>query len=470
MHKDIIIIGAGFSGTLLAAHLVRQNLGGRSIHLVADDTCAPGRGVAYATPMGEHLLNVRAQQMSAWAEDPEHFVRWLAKEIPARRGEDAVLLAEQRDDMFAPRRLYGQYLEDILSEALRTSRAEQNVALTVHAERAQKIERATGGLTVTLSSGRTFCGTVILCTGHLTPRWPRALAACAAKEKTETRLIQNPWDWSRLGVLHEAKSVGIVGTGLSMIDTVLTLAKRNYQGPIFAFSRHGYLPMRHRLHLSRRDLQPRERPTTARALVRAISEELELADKAGDDWRQVIDALRPVTQGLWRALSDAEQGRVWRHAKSLWDAHRHRIAPEVADTVDGMRTRGQLTIFGGSLRRAEMCAEGIRVNLSPRRGGAEAEHLFDRLVNCTGGALTWDRADDPFYRSLFAQGLAKPGPRGLGPQANEQGALLDAAGAVQSDLLVMGPALAAHNFESVAVPELRIQAAHLARFLSASSA
>ena len=46
-----------------------------SVTLIESASVA-GRGVAYATSCSWHLLNVPAANMSAFPEDPEHFVRW----------------------------------------------------------------------------------------------------------------------------------------------------------------------------------------------------------------------------------------------------------------------------------------------------------------------------------------------------------------------------------------------------------
>ena len=99
---DIAIIGAGFSGTMLAAQLARA--GGPRIALI-ERRDEPARGTAYATDHANHLLNVRAARMSAWPDDPGHFARWLVA-----RG-----LGGPHD--FAPRRSYGVYLEEQLAAA-----------------------------------------------------------------------------------------------------------------------------------------------------------------------------------------------------------------------------------------------------------------------------------------------------------------------------------------------------------------
>src|SRR5205085_10150882 len=96
----VAIIGGGFSGTIMAAQLARR---GRSSVLI-DGSGTVGKGVAYSTTEPAHLLNVRAEGMSAWSGEPDHFAERFESEGGDRRG-------------FAQRRLFGRYVGEILEEA-----------------------------------------------------------------------------------------------------------------------------------------------------------------------------------------------------------------------------------------------------------------------------------------------------------------------------------------------------------------
>src|SRR6266567_3529586 len=97
----VAIVGGGFSGTILAAQLARRGIGS----VLIDGSGRMGRGVAYSTTEPAHLLNVRAEGMSAWSRDPGHFASRFESEGGEPRG-------------FAERRLFGRYLGDILNEAV----------------------------------------------------------------------------------------------------------------------------------------------------------------------------------------------------------------------------------------------------------------------------------------------------------------------------------------------------------------
>jgi len=119
--STVAVIGAGASGVLTAAQLLRQAGGGTGPLGVAlvGPTPEPGRGAAYGTTHPTHLLNVRVERMSAFPDDPDHLFRWgEARGLPLRVGD------------FIPRRLYGAYLEDVLHEAAGAARGAALVRLT----------------------------------------------------------------------------------------------------------------------------------------------------------------------------------------------------------------------------------------------------------------------------------------------------------------------------------------------------
>ena len=77
IRRHAIIIGGGASGVLLAYQLLR--LGRRAFRVtLIEQRPDVGRGLAYHTGNPDHLLNVRAANMSAVSEDPDHFWRWLS--------------------------------------------------------------------------------------------------------------------------------------------------------------------------------------------------------------------------------------------------------------------------------------------------------------------------------------------------------------------------------------------------------
>src|SRR5881398_3396293 len=93
----VAIVGGGFSGTILAAQLARRGIDS----VLIEGSGRIGRGVAYSTDEAAHVLNVRASNMSAWPDDPNHFARF----VEGNGGEPTD---------FAERRLFGSYLDGIV--------------------------------------------------------------------------------------------------------------------------------------------------------------------------------------------------------------------------------------------------------------------------------------------------------------------------------------------------------------------
>jgi hypothetical protein len=106
-YVDVAIVGAGFSGSMVAVHLAHTLRGARQIALVEKARRA-GPGIAYSTENSLHLLNVPVGRMGAYPERPRHFYEWL-KEHPALVAR--YHLAPLNEGAFVPRRLYGLYLE-----------------------------------------------------------------------------------------------------------------------------------------------------------------------------------------------------------------------------------------------------------------------------------------------------------------------------------------------------------------------
>ena len=111
--RRIAIVGGGYTGSVLAVNLLREDVGGADIVLIERST-AVGPALAYRTQNPHHLLNVRASNMSAFADDPAHFLRWLR----AQGGAIAEHEGSALNNVFVPRRDYGLYIEDAFREAV----------------------------------------------------------------------------------------------------------------------------------------------------------------------------------------------------------------------------------------------------------------------------------------------------------------------------------------------------------------
>jgi uncharacterized NAD(P)/FAD-binding protein YdhS len=463
MARTIGIVGAGFTGALLALHLLRRCNDRDRIFLI-DKTRRFGAGLAYSTGNPHHLLNVRAGNMSAFSAEPDDFVDWLRR-LPARTR--AMLEDDPPDSTsFVPRGLFGAYMHQSLAAAIRGGRYGDR--LTIIHDEVVGIGRSDEGVVLQLAVGRGLpVETAVLAVGN----FPAAGNAGP--------IFGDPWDRRAVADLDPAAPVLILGTGLTMVDVVISLLDQGHEGPIQAISRRGLLPRRHlgaapdetgRIRLP----QPWifDVPPSARSLVKLTREmrrTIDRAEHAGRGWRSVVDGLRPHTRRLWRELSLVERKRFLRHLRPWWDVHRHRGAPQVMARIAEARARGQLQIVAGKLVSATAEENGVTIEVKPRGGGAVAEYRGARLIDCSGLNGDCTRRDQPLLKQLLETGLIRPDPLRLGLDVSEEGAVIDRDGRAAEDFFAIGPITRGAFWEITAVPDLRIACeAMAARLLPAA--
>jgi uncharacterized NAD(P)/FAD-binding protein YdhS len=423
---------------------------------MVERTLGAGRGLAYSTSSPRHLLNVTAADMSARAGDPHHFVRWLRA---SHGGIDG--------SAFVPRRLYGDYLQSVLQGAIGDAPGQSSFEL-VRGDVIDIEPRPAGQFELRCADGRTIrAGAVVLALGNFAPRPLRAVAASVA---ASGRYVANPWAPGALSAIPNDARVLLLGTGLTAVDTALALDDRGHRGPLYAMSRHGLLPAAHLVDPSALEApgcDTRDTAVSARRLVHTIRVRCRQTVDGGGDWRSVIDGLRPESCQLWAQLPAAEQRRVLRHLGTYWSIHRHRMAPQVAGWLEELRTSGRFQVAPGRLAGCSVGPGGVRVALERPQATPAVPDTVDYVVACTGPAADVTRLGDPLVDSLLARGLARPGSLGIGFAVTSDGALIDRAGRASEALWALGSLRQGTVWETTAVPELRGQAAALARRLGA---
>jgi uncharacterized NAD(P)/FAD-binding protein YdhS len=462
--QDICVVGGGFSGCMVAANLLTRSAGHRvplRVHLI-ERRPDMGQGAAYATRDPVHLLNVPARNMSAWADRPDDFLEWARARKPEARPSD-----------FLPRRLYAEYLLDTLArvEASAQGRCELH---RVHDEAIRATQRPDGSWEVHLASGRTIpCEAIVLATGHRAPGDP-----LGGRWKGPTdHWIADPWRPGATDLISANEAVVIVGAGLTAMDQLLSLAARqpDRSAPVTLVSRSGLMPAAHAPVAQPpvdpmpmlNDLALSGRVTSVRGLLRAVRRVIRgSASAPPQEWRAVIDGLRPYTHGLWSALSQAEKRRFMRHVRAIWDTHRHRMAPEIGERIEALRAKGFFTAVRGRIRSGEADASALRLRVEVfQRGTPSTERIIEArwAVNCTGPSPTVGHAEDRFTASLIDAGLARMDPIGLGLETDPLGRPLARSGRSSGGLWVIGSLRRPALWETTAVPELRGQAESVAR-------
>jgi uncharacterized NAD(P)/FAD-binding protein YdhS len=447
--SSFAIVGAGAAGALTAARLLDEAARrGRPIEIVLiDPRSTSGRGVAYSTDDDRHLLNVPAGRMSAYPEDGDHFLRWLAES-----GEPV------EDCAFVARRRFGDYLGDVLETALRRNpwarlrRIEDAVVDLVHED---------GRCRLTLAGGDTIVvDAVALALGHLGPE----LSWAPESLRSSPRFVADPWTPGRLDGLPDDGDLLLVGTGLTMVDTVLSLQRPGRT--IHATSRHGELP-RHHVAGTLPHMEAPELPSatpTLDEIQTVIGAHIAKAKARYGDWRPAVDSIRSIFQPLWRGLSEADRREFVALDARRWDAARHRVPPASAEVIDAARGDGRLVVHTAAVTCLTDLGDRLAVTLSDGSVTTVAA-----VVNCTGPCQSPERSTDPLVCSLVARGLAVAGPLGLGVDTDDDGRLRDSAGRTAAPVWTLGALRRGTLWETTAMREIRTQAAALADCLLGAS-
>ncbi|HET9184697.1 MAG TPA: hypothetical protein VFN82_01030, partial [Solirubrobacterales bacterium] len=205
-------------------------------------------------------------------------------------------------------------------------------------------------------------------------------------------------------------------------------------------------------------------------ILRRLRAEVARAAEQGTNWREVVTSIRHDTARLWQLMDDAEKRRFLTHLRAFWDVHRHRAAPQAHSAVQAMINDGRLRVAAARLRALSASAHALTATLQPRGQTALQLAEFGAVINCTGPDTDLSRIADPLIASLRSQGLIRPDALGLGLDSTDDGAAINAAGQPVPWLSIAGPLRRGKLWENTAVPELRIEAAALARVLAAEPA
>lgn len=445
MQKQIAIVGGGASGTLTAVQLLRRASAGEfSLHVtLLDREGRHGLGQAYGTTDPAHLLNATAGQMSALPDDPEHLTRWAG--VPP--------------STFLPRKEYGRYLRETLAEAERGApgsrltrlRAEVVAIFEEPAESARPLR-------LVLADGAELrADAAVLATGNVASSLPFPAPA-------SSRIITDPWAPGTLEAITDGSPVVIVGTGLTMLDLAMTITAANPRVAVHAVSRHGLLPRPHPGTPSNR--RPMWLPVISRTsgpvhLTELMWQVRSAIASSPAGWFEVVDSLRPYVPGLWRRMPERDKRMFLRHVARYWEVHRHLVPPATASRITALRCTGQLTVHSGRIVQVTESDGKVLVCCADGAGTVQLEAGW--LVNSTGTTTDVTATASPLLRDLFAKGMARPDPLRLGIDADNHGAVLDDAGRPSDVLYSLGPPLRGVWYETTAIPEIREQAATLAR-------
>jgi len=451
---DVLIVGGGLSGALLAMQLLRLP-GARRI-VVVEPRPELGRGEAYsATELG-HTLNGNAARMSVEPDDADDLTRWLQAHIADGGWPESAVQQVPVAELFPPRGLFGVYARQRLAQAQAIGEANGSSLSHVRDE-VIDLQTLEQGVVATLRDGSQWqAGAVVLATGM----FPAARTAQRQSSGLNAAAL-DPWNVEAMRALPVDARVLIIGSGLTMVDALESLSQAGHRGPIEVFSRHGLLP-----HVRRQppawddflSLAPHIRSPLQ--LLRELRRQCALAQAQGIDWQAPLDTVRVHIARLWSQASDVQRRQFVRHVRPWWESHHHRSPPQGDALLQRLLAEGRLIIRAASLQGVDTSGPRIRLRY---RGQTEAVWVEgDGLINSTGIEYDWRRVDKALPRQLLQRGLVLPGNLGLGVAADAGGAVLNAQAEPAQRLFAMGPPLRGMWWESTAVTDVALQAKALA--------
>ncbi|WP_460114391.1 FAD/NAD(P)-binding protein [Pseudomonas sp. H3_G03] len=456
-NADVLIIGGGLSGTMLAVQLLR--LPGQRRILVIEPRAELGRGEAYSAVELGHTLNGNAARMSVDPDNADDLTQWLTDYIGAGGWPESDQQHVPISELFPPRGIFGLYAQQRLAEARAQS------ASSVEHVRGEVVDLQVeeASTLLTLDNGQQLRGGfAVLATG---------MFPAARTPQTESTGLNaaavDPWDVKAMTGIDPQAPVLIIGAGLTMVDAVVSLEQAGHRGPVEVFSRHGLLPHVRRQPPSWVDfLGEDHRLRSPRQLLREVRRQCAIAQTQGIDWQAPLDTVRAHIGRLWSQASEREKRQFVRHVRPWWESHHHRSPPLSAQLVARLHDEGRLRIRAASFKGLEPSAEGVTIRL--RHRGEQAITLVSgaALINSSGIEYDWRRVARPLPQQLLKRGLVRPGPLALGIAADASGAVLDAEGTISRRLFAMGPPLRGMWWESTAVTDVALQAKALAARLT----
>ncbi len=457
--KHIVIIGGGFCGCMTVINLIRDSKNPLKITII--NSGSPFlKGVAYNTYSSTHLLNVAAGNMSALGDDTSHFVNWVHSKKEYSEYETDLLATT-----FLPRNLYAEYLRYIWDTTLSTKR--EYIELNSIDDFVTDLDLMEANqMKVILKKGSSIMADyVVLATGNSLPRNPPIPTMGYYSSPTYFR---NPWSNDSVSNLKADGDVLIIGNGLTMVDTVIGLIENGFQNKIYSISGNGFgvLPHRHFGITYGGLVDELQNNFKLNNLVRIFNKHIKKVRKLGISAEPVIDSLRPYSQEIWQSFTTAEKKLFVSRYRHMWGVARHRLPVFIYDIIEKLRIEGQLEIYQGKLKDITENRNEVQVVFFNTRNRGEETIKVQRVINCTGPETSIYKSLNPLLNRLAEQGILSADPLELGINAGVSSfQVIDATGKKSTNLFTLGVNLKGLLWETIAVPELRVQCRQLSDIL-----
>lgn len=476
--RQVVVVGGGFSGTMAAIQLARMG-GGRPIEVTVVNTgYKPACGVAYDTACREHLVTLPAHMSSAFPDEPAHLVEWLQSDACAQDAEVQTLDPDNLPGAFISRRLYGRYLESLMHEYVAGSHA-HGVRIRYVDGEAVDVENVTpAGAEVVLHDGRRIpAHKIVLATGNEAPAGLPGFSTAAVAQ--HPGWVANPWlEWStHLDGADPDQDVVLLGTGLTCVDIMLTLLRQNWRGSITAVSRHALLPMPHfgpdESLEGTQDWPPAGVELTELSLQELLdlfSEHATRVKAAGGHPARLIGKISPQATHIWQSFDLADKQLFVNRYATRYKNLRQQIAPSLHDELQQAVVQEKIKVAQGSVLAVDTDGASLRVRIQDGQDPQLACTLrADMVINCLGPNVRMTETNSRILRQLLARQLIEPDDMDMGIRVDAGlRALVDGRQASPL-ILALGPLLRGTLWDSIAVPNLRVQAVEVAQTILAEA-
>ncbi|WBL23955.1 FAD/NAD(P)-binding protein [Zunongwangia sp. HRR-M8] len=443
--KKIAIIGGGACGSAALIELIIQSITAKlqdqiSFVLIERKEKA-GYGLAFGSKQRSHILNTQADLMGIYANEPAHFAEWLKEN--GRKYRDDVKSESDEDNAYTSRLLYGHYVSQQLKETIEKAK-KHNIKVERIKDEAYNIDKLENEkLLIHLSSENTVEVDEVL----LAPGTPKPNIFSHFKDNPN--YIDFPWPTKRLlKNTNKNDHVGVLGSSLSAIDTVMTLIDNGHEGKITMFSPDGMLPRvqpdenkgfeRKYLTLANLHKIKREKGHAPRAkdLFRLFIKDIEaaegksldwssfnrdskdqlpllehdikIAEKGGDSLSNMAYSMRYDTSTIWSWMSLHEQIIFTKWMGRHWTITRHAIPLYNARRLSKLMKESKLEIISQN-QKVEFIKDKNCFSIAT---GLDGVFEIDKLVNATGSAGRLEEMDNVLVQNLLKKKYLKPHPIG----------------------------------------------------------
>jgi uncharacterized NAD(P)/FAD-binding protein YdhS len=461
MLPRIGIIGGGFAGIMTAINLVKKSNKPMELTIIGEKANF-ARGIAYQSYLDKHILNVPTGKMSAFPDQPSHFLDWImARPAFQNLPKDIV------SNSFLSRNLYGDYLCELWHDALKQA-GEKGISVVKLVDTVIKLENSGKEITLSfLNSPSIKVDKCVMATGNQIPKNP-SIPNLHFFESPN--YFQNPWTKESVSDINSTLPVLIIGNGLTMVDTIIGLQDNKYKGEIYSISPNGFniLPHRHSGMIYQAHIEEIKEKLSLKDLIGIIHKHVKIVRQFGVSAEPIIDALRPHTQRIWRSLTSAEKHFFMSRLRHLFGVARHRIPLHIYDKIQKLRIDGKLHIQSGKILDIVESERGIEVKYYDKKQRSMQTLNVSRVINCTGPETDFRKLEDNFLSQCIHDGVFSQDELKLGIQTNvENFKVKSKEGKEHSNLFTLGSNLKGELWESTAVNELRQQANALAEIILA---